>query len=304
MPPPPPKPCAAAAPQATLLSGSLATSSQREALTAPPSRLLSAEGTSDEKDEYLMRLLRKGTAAAPLPVPAPAPRPPLPPAPLLQLAAAAQGAPPLALQQAAMQDGHQGFRAPGPVRRAPAAPPLPAPLSATPPSVSPTRRLPRQASSSLASPSSLAGAATVPNLAAAPLLATAPSTATAVTDQAVPASHQSGGSGNGSGNGSGSGSAVAVATAIHAAARGATAAAAAAATPAAPAPAAPAAIVDGESGPCFAATRARLGDEMAYTVRNTMIRCGQGAPAPPVACAQPGWAAAAAPLPDGSLGGT
>lgn len=281
MPPPPPKPCAAAAPQATLLSGSLASSSQREALTAPPSRLLSAEGVSDDKDEYLMRLLRKGTSTAPPPAPAPAPRPPLPPPSMLPLPPAAQGAPPLALHQTVLQEGQQGFRAPGPVRRVLAAPSMPAPPSASPPSVSPSRRLPRQASTSLASPSSLAGAATVPSLAAAPLMAPAPSSATATTDQAVPASHHTGGSGGGgSGNGSRSGSAAAAATAVHAVPRGAAAGAAAPAAPAAVAAAAAAAAaspLDGEAGACFAATRKRLGDEMAYTVRNTMIRC-EGTP--------------------------
>lgn len=278
MPPPPPKPAAAPLPQG-LLSGSLATSSQREALTAPPSRLLSGEAAgSEDKDEYLMYLLRKGTPAAvgvtpPMGTMLIAPRPPLPPPPATAQHQH-QAAPPLSLQQGSAPEV-SGFRAPGPVRRPtiPCASALPSP---SPASASPGRRLPRQASTSLASPCSLAPG-TVPSLPGA-VLGAARSGATAATDQAVPTSRYTGGSGQqGSRSGSAAGMASGTAPLVPAATLAAAAAAAAspvalaAAAAAAASPPRPAGEADA-AFPSFAATRHRLGDEVAFTVRNTMIR--------------------------------
>ena len=260
MPPPPPK-CSGMPPLSA--PASAATSSQREALTGQPSRLISLEGggsDNQQQDEYLMRLLRKGL-------------PPVAPAPAANAAPSGsqqqQSAPPAGLQQAANpQEGASGFRAPGPVRRAappqPAAPPLAAPAS-----LSPSRRLPRQSSTSLASPSSQAGGATVPTLTAS---LPAPSSATATTDPAVPSTLRPGSGGSGTGSGG-----MRAAPASHRAhpppsamfTAPVLAAAAAAAPPAAAQPAQPGV------GTGFAATRLRLGDELAFTVRNTMIRCVQ-----------------------------
>jgi hypothetical protein len=247
--PPPPK-CAP-------LSGSLATSSQRDALTAGHSKLLlSSEAATEERDEYLMRLLRKGAP--------PAGAQPAPPA------QAPQGAPPSALhQQATQAQPAQAaealrFRAPAPVSRS-VPPSVPAPGSATPPAPSPSRLLPRATSTTLASPSSTAGAgtggtggATVPSL---PL--SAPSATATTTDQAVPTS----------------GGAAPAPTPSAPPPRATpplpprtTAAGAAAAAAALPVPTPQLVAVPPELAATFDQTRRMLGDEIALSVRDTMIR--------------------------------
>lgn len=250
MPPPPPK-CGGL----PLASGSLATSCQLEALTAPPSRLLLSETATEEKDEYLLRLLRK---AAPPPA-APALHGAPPPVPHQQ----AQQ-----LEAAAAQPTAAVFRAPVPVRR-PAggatAASAPVPPSAAPTPLSPTRLLSRAASTSLASPSA-AGGFLVPSL---PSAAHSTGTGTA-TDQAVPSP----------------GHMPAVAAAAAAAALPPRAASLLPLHSRAPPPAVgvPLAVpVPPEASASFSLTRQRLGDEMAYSVRNTMIRCAPASsPLPPV----------------------
>lgn len=246
--PPPPK-CAP-------LSGSLATSSQRDVLTAGHSKLLlSSEAATEERDEYLMRLLRKGAPPAGVPL---APPP----------VQAPQGAPPPVLQQQATQAQSQQaaeaprFRAPGPVSRS-VPPSVPAPASATPPASSPSRLLPRATSTTLASPSSTAGAgtgmggATVPSL---PL--PTPSATATTTDQAVPTS--AGGTAAGTPTAPPPRAAPLLPPHARAAAAGAPAAA--------PLAVPQLVAVPPDLAATFDQTRRMLGDEIALSVRDTMIR--------------------------------
>ena len=269
MPPPPPKPCgpSPAGLPAGLTSG-LTCSSQREAMTGAPSRLMSGSdgGSDDKQDEYLLRLLRKG---APAPPPAQQQQqqqqqPPSSQQPQQQ--EQQQGAPPTGLhpqqhpqqQQQPQQQESQGFRAPGPVRRAStgsgslvAAGPAAAAMLA-----SPSRMLMRQTSNSMASPSGPAGTHTNGNGATVPSM----SQPTATTnDQAVPAA-------------CGGGGAVTPAAAPAVAA----AAARAASHPLPPTSQTPLQPAAGEAAAAanndFAVTRRLLGDEVAFSVRNTMVR--------------------------------
>lgn len=243
--PPPPK-CGP-------LSGSLATSSQRDALTAQHSKvLLSSEARTDERDEYLMRLLRKGAP--------PAGGPPAPPV------QAPQGAPPPALLQQATQ-AHAAqlpevprFRAPGPVSRS-VPPSALAPASALPLAPSPSRLMPRATSTSLASPTSTAGAGTATAGATVPSLPlSAPSATATTTDQAVPTSA------------GGAAAATPTAPPSRAAPPLPPRPAAAAAAAAAALPAPQLVAVPPELAANFEQTRRMLGDEIALSVRDTMIR--------------------------------